>query len=201
MIHDPNFFILGPNPETMPRIITMQDRSFGTKLIYMKTIEHVKLNLPAKPCQEDESYSLTRCIRESIIGKIGCRPEWDTWSNQGMPICMEMKQLLRYNDEFNEMLNLDQVDITNHTGCLLPCRYKEYKIVDTPILMDVENKIQRLVRSTKTVLVKTEHLVYPFSSFLAEFGGALGLFLGFSFFMIWDFLQMVKHKNIFSGFV
>ena len=43
-------------------------------------------------------------------------------------------------------------------------------------------------RSTKTVRVLTEELVYPFPSFLAEFGGALGLFLGFSIFMVWDMI-------------
>ena len=188
LIHDPNFFIPGPNPETMPRIFTIHDASFGTQLMYMKTIEHVKMNLPAKPCQEEESYSLTRCIRDSINRKIGCRPEWDNWRNQGRPICKEMQQLLKYNNDFNEIASLVQGDIANHTGCLLPCRYKEYEIVDTPILMDPRDKIQWLVRSNKNVLVKTEHLVYPFSSFLAEFGGALGLFLGFSFFMAWDFL-------------
>ena len=34
--------------------------------------------------------------------------------------------------------------------------------------------------------VEEEVLVFPFQSFLAEFGGALGLFLGFSFMTIWD---------------
>ena len=36
--------------------------------------------------------------------------------------------------------------------------------------------------------VYEEVRVYPFESFLAEVGGALGLFLGFSFIMIWDLL-------------
>ena len=34
-----------------------------------------------------------------------------------------------------------------------------------------------------------EVLVYPFQSFIAEFGGSLGLFLGFSFMTIWDGLK------------
>ena len=42
--------------------------------------------------------------------------------------------------------------------------------------------------STNSVEVLEEVLVYPFESFLAEVGGALGLFLGFSFMMIWDML-------------
>ena len=34
--------------------------------------------------------------------------------------------------------------------------------------------------------VEEEVLVFPFQSFLAEFEGALGLFMGFSFMTIWD---------------
>ena len=46
-----------------------------------------------------------------------------------------------------------------------------------------------IIFATLEVTVKQEIFIYPFSSFLAEVGGALGLFLGFSFFMFWDFLK------------
>ena len=36
--------------------------------------------------------------------------------------------------------------------------------------------------------VETEELIYPWQSLVAEFGGALGLFLGFSLMTIWDFV-------------
>ena len=32
--------------------------------------------------------------------------------------------------------------------------------------------------------------VYPLESFISEFGGALGLFVGFSFMMIWDIFEL-----------
>ena len=35
--------------------------------------------------------------------------------------------------------------------------------------------------SSNSLTIKEEALLYPFDSFLAEFGGSLGLFLGFSF--------------------
>ena len=35
--------------------------------------------------------------------------------------------------------------------------------------------------SSTNVVVKEEDFIYPFQSYLAEVGGALGLFLGFSF--------------------
>ena len=35
-----------------------------------------------------------------------------------------------------------------------------------------------------------EALVYEFVSFVSEFGGSLGLFLGFSFYSVWDVLEL-----------
>ena len=37
-----------------------------------------------------------------------------------------------------------------------------------------------------------EALVYEFESFVSEGGGALGLFLGFSFVMVWDWLMTLN---------
>ena len=41
------------------------------------------------------------------------------------------------------------------------------------------------------LLVESEALVYTVESLVAEFGGALGLFLGFSFMNIWDIVKIV----------
>ena len=40
-------------------------------------------------------------------------------------------------------------------------------------------------------LIDNQVLLYPFTSLLAEFGGSLGLFCGFSFLTIWDGLKKV----------
>lgn len=45
--------------------------------------------------------------------------------------------------------------------------------------------------STNVLTVLEEQYVYPMDSFIAEVGGALGLFLGFSFMMVWDLIQFV----------
>ena len=39
-----------------------------------------------------------------------------------------------------------------------------------------------------SVLTETEELAYSLSSLVADCGGVLGLFVGFNFLMIWDFL-------------
>ena len=51
------------------------------------------------------------------------------------------------------------------------------------------------------IVVHEEALLYPETSFLAEVGGALGMFLGFSFLGLWDLfvtgLDFV-HKKLFK---
>ena len=40
------------------------------------------------------------------------------------------------------------------------------------------------------IIKKKEVFTYPFDSFVSEVGGALGLFLGFSFIMLWDLFKV-----------
>ena len=41
------------------------------------------------------------------------------------------------------------------------------------------------------VIEETEELAYDFLTFVANFGGTLGLFVGFSFFMFWDLFNVI----------
>ena len=45
--------------------------------------------------------------------------------------------------------------------------------------------------SSNSLTVKEETYLYPFISFLAEAGGSLGLFLGFSMLTLWDVLLTI----------
>ena len=45
--------------------------------------------------------------------------------------------------------------------------------------------------SSDETWVEKEKLIYPLSSLVAEFGGTLGLFIGFSFIGVWDQLGLV----------
>ena len=82
--------------------------------------------------------------------------------------------------------------IVKETGCQRPCIYNEYKFVN---LNKKESNYKTFPDDQVSVClwpvspytqVEEDVLVLPFQSLLAEFGGALGLFLGFSFMTIWD---------------
>ena len=46
----------------------------------------------------------------------------------------------------------------------------------------------------KRVTLETEKLAYTFQLLVGDFGGSLGLFIGFSFMMIFDMLQTLMEK-------
>ena len=45
--------------------------------------------------------------------------------------------------------------------------------------------------SSNSLTLKEEAYLYPPTSFIAEFGGSLGLFLGLSFLGLWDFFLTI----------
>ena len=78
--------------------------------------------------------------------------------------------------------------LVNYTGCSLPCTYAEYRLITEPVKFKEANQRLKLIWLSSNALERTEQLLYPIESFVSEFGGALGLFLGFSFLNIWDFI-------------
>ena len=93
------------------------------------------------------------------------------------------------------------------TGCLSPCAYKEYRFLNTNLkeyttvnaVEFPENSMSFCLWSvSQNTFVEEESLVYSFESWLAEFGGSLGLFLGFSFMTIWEGIKncFAYSKNI-----
>ena len=75
--------------------------------------------------------------------------------------------------------------VVNFTGCPPPCKYTQYQMKSfRKTVLDTPELILRL--SESKVKMRTEKIIYPIESFVSEVGGAMGLFLGFSFIMIWD---------------
>ena len=81
------------------------------------------------------------------------------------------------------------------TGCMKPCQYKKYTFVGERKSSDFtgsEYGFFSLWAVSEKTHVEKEELIYPLSYLVAEFGGILGLFLGFSFISLWDNIHLLK---------
>ena len=89
----------------------------------------------------------------------------------------------------------DLEEITKVTGCMKPCQYRKYQFVGVEEA-GASPKSEFFAFSvwavSKKTTVRTEQLIYPLSSLVAEFGGTLGLFLGFSFINLWDSMPLLR---------
>ena len=186
LIHDPNYFIYTNNPDTVPQVRLSMDDS-KAQLVYIKAVYHQMMDKPEHRCESTESYSFTACIKNSLSTMIGCRLEWDGWSSRDIPVCKNTTELLEFEKEYEKIDTWEQDSIVNLTGCFPPCSYTEYKLAAKPHKFKTGKEL-RLQLSSSKVLMRREKIIYSMESLVSEFGGALGLFLGFSFMMLWNIL-------------
>ena len=190
VIFDPEFHIRTKNPKVFPRILLTLKNNCGYKYLYIEVIQHVKLNEPKNPCEESKDYSFNDCIKSRSIEIMGCRMRWEK-SNafKKMPLCTG-GQMWWYSGLHYKYMWMEQTMLVNYTNCPLPCSYKEYKLVDNPIIgKQGGDECSLEIRfASRAVLVEKEEKTYSFESLVAECGGFLGLFLGFSFLTVWDCL-------------
>ena len=54
---------------------------------------------------------------------------WDTWSDTRQPICKQVDQIRKFEEEYEILEGLVQAEIVKKFECPLPCHYKEYQII------------------------------------------------------------------------
>ena len=110
----------------------------------------------------------------------------------GPNICSSLEQYNDFEQHYWELFYGSKRLIEKKTGCLSPCTYNEYKVVKTRSMALTHGKFGLFVSygSTDTI-VRKELYILNFVTFVSNYGGSLGLFVGFSFFMIWDIVGEV----------
>ena len=86
--------------------------------------------------------------------------------------------------------------IKEMTGCAKPCNYMEYRFhggkIPSSFKPSGDHFIFSLHAQTRYTSIWKEELLYPSSTMIAEVGGILSLFLGFSLVTIWDGAILIK---------
>ena len=71
---------------------------------------------------------------------------------------------------------------------------KHFQLADEPFNARHPNTGVKIMFDRPGIITETEELAYSLSSLVADCGGVLGLFVGFNFLMIWDFLEYCRQK-------
>ena len=192
-LHDETFFLPNRNPFGTPsklwKVVTEPNDTKPKPGLYhqITLTKQKKLNIDRSPCEEDPTYSFMTCTKEKLSQKIGCRLPWDRWSQQDRKVCKSENEFEQFEQIYRELYNAESDGIENMTDCKTPCTYNEFKFLfSSPEIMTSPPfaSLHGFSVASRKTQMEEEVLLYPFTSFVAEFGGALGLFLGFSFMTI-----------------
>ena len=106
----------------------------------------------------------------------------------------------QYERIYDKLTFAEYKEMKQLTNCFKPCKYKQYAFIGerAESTFKSEHFTFSLWAVSRETTIKTEQLIYPLSALVAEFGGTLGLFLGFSFITLWDKILLTK---AFSHFV
>ena len=122
------------------------------------------------------AFSVYKCLKYIPRGR---------WSGQDRKICKSKKEFGQFEKTYRKLYLAESDEIEELVVCKKPCSYNEFKFVNSkPEVMPILQNHVGVWGASRKTQIEEEVLLYPFTSFIAEFGGALGLFLGFSFMTI-----------------
>ena len=187
-LFDPQFFMPKRDNSVIPFLLLDNPMSKG---ISLQSTFTSKMNRPKSPCNPDNSYSYNQCVRTHMAQRIGCTNPFDGSRHfQNSPNCNTSEELLAHWTANFDIFNVNKKKKFNITECEFPCNYHKYSVVGTPLKWEMKGvSYINLFYTSTDIITSQEVLLYPFDSLVSEFGGALGLFLGFSFLGLLDIIQ------------
>ena len=187
-LHDPKFFVFKDTFVFIPFL--KLDDVFRREFIILATTKKRMRRESKFDCNPDGNYIFQNCVRKKIVDSQGCTTPWDRKTTDKLPKCSEMSSMKEFESYYNQVFYSSEEELKDLTGCLLPCTYTHYSLLDSfPI---VSNDSAFGIHYALTDLItEQEVLLFPFDSLVSEFGGALGLFLGFSFLGALSMMQIL----------
>lgn len=130
---------------------------------------------------------------------IGCQPYWIEEVNTNMKNCSKSADIKTFLEKMTFISTADELKLQKEFNCKKPCQYMEYKVVEEPHNFhraDLNTTNAWITMASPKITVEREVESYSVTAFVADYGGLLGLFVGFNFLMIWDCLVYIyENKN------
>ena len=159
------------------------------------------INDPRTPClSKPREEEMNTCIQHFIENTIRCQLPWHT-DITNLSKCTEPEQYGDFLEAYDEIASLSGFSIAKKTGCLPSCTINEFTM----------NVVSRMLFHFPDVgpqfnsyffypgaryQEKVYFYLYDFTSYIADAGGLVGLFLGFSILSIYDGLKNVWKNRL-----
>ena len=195
--HDPKFFFIYNNPKVFPGLKLKLQNGSGT-ILHISLKKHVDLSRKNNPCNVNPDYDFTKCVIGSLARKVSCKLPWIVLSTGNLSDCTEVVQLRRWSVLSNLIAYGELEESVESTGCEKPCMYDEYILDEEEPYLNTGITWINIQFSNKKFLLVTEVKSYSLLSFLSDIGGSLGMFVGFSFLLVWDVAEvaLLSCRNI-----
>ena len=172
--------------------LTTSDNSSYVQLHEISKIEVSYLNDTRTPCQsKTREENMNNCIQHYIENRMGCQLPWHV-DKTTLPKCIESGQYQSFLRSYDEIAGLSGYSISKKTGCLPSCKRNEFTVnVRNPIV--IPNGLRQysgyFYYPGGRYKQKVYHYTYDFTSYIADVGGLMGLFLGYSMLSFYDGLK------------
>ena len=172
----------------------LTDNNTFIKLHEINRKEVTYLNDPRTPCQaKPREENMNDCIQHYIENKIGCQLPWYTNATT-LPKCIGNSPYQSFLGAYDEIAGLSGFSISKRTGCLPSCKINEFSLsIISHISIPKESEayqgssyIGLFYYPGGRYMQKVYYYNYDFTSYIADVGGLLGLFLGYSMLSFYD---------------
>ena len=107
--------------------------------------------------------------------------------------CQDPSEIKEWKAIWKKLIKMDEHELYEETGCMAKCRRKEWtisKIFDAKFDKKNESEIAMFMfYANGRYGVGRQYYTYDFNSYVSDFGGYLGLLLGYSIVSFFDMVQ------------
>ena len=159
---------------------------------YNNQIETTYLKKSNYDCHQDDSMFFKDCINEFITDKMGCMLPWIKQNPEALPTCQTKTELQSFRDLYAKITSQAIRDEIERKGCFVQnCKrtiWIKNQYSERWLKASKQTKLWMYIPSTAKVLQRREILLANTSTFMADIGSYLGLFLGASILSLSDFM-------------
>ena len=174
--------------------------------------EVLYLNQEKEPCNEQENVKkdIWSCLESHFASKMNCSLPWQSDKNERkLPMCSHPHDFMQYMESHGDLLDFETNDITQTANCIPSCKRVEYSVkmfnklpgLDPEVYqyLGVDNQLKNALQldfffGKDRFSKREQYYAYDKQNLVADFGGYLGLLLGYSFLTAYDSIVNLLEK-------